>query len=471
MNAAISKHLETLGLERIPFPPTPDAAVWFQTCHLEAELAEAAHCLNMRAGIVLLTGEIGTGKSTFLRRLLALLENEGVTTSLVFNTFLQGGDLLAAILSDFGITPTSSPASDVDSLNRFLIERWKDGTTCVLMIDDAQNLSLESLELLRLLTNLETGQEKLLQIVISGQPELRDNLDAPAIRQLTSRICKHVRLEALSATEVRHYVEFRLAAAGNEAQAIRLHHDAPLALHKASQGNPRRIHFIMDRCLYGLYALPPGKRVIDAALVRAATVETGALPVRTRKGLPLALVASVLGVSVCASIALMLRDDGATANASTPATFSTTATLDVAAEKHWNDCLANLGGTRTTHTVPAALVQELKAYSGLCLRDWQGRWQAAWKPALTQDDLTGTARVNPVTARLQQLLQVQGHYDGRLDGQPGPLTRRALARFQQQHLLPATGSGDPLTLLLLDIALANTQPDASQMEPTPHGNG
>ena len=112
MNPAMTRHLQTLGLERAPFPPTPDAAAWFQTTGLEAELAEAAHCLRTRAGFVLLTGEVGTGKSTFLRRLLLALDGEGVVTSMVFNTFLQGADLLAAVNEAYLVGRGSSLAAN-----------------------------------------------------------------------------------------------------------------------------------------------------------------------------------------------------------------------------------------------------------------------------------------------------------------------------------------------------------------------
>ncbi len=272
--------LERLGLRRMPFPPTPDAATYYTTANLESELAEALHCLQVRAGFVLLTGEIGTGKSTFVRRLLDQAGREGMVSSLVFNTFLQGGELLSAILCDFGLEPAGSLAADVETFNRFLLELWRNGHGCLLVIDDAQNLDLESLELLRLLSSIETGQEKLLQIVLAGQPELRTRLNQPRIRQLTSRIVKHVRLEPLQPQEILDYVHFRLQAAGAGPDIV-FDAEAAAALSVASKGNPRRIHLVMDRCLYGLLALDT--RRIDAALVRSAAAEAGALPARRRQ--------------------------------------------------------------------------------------------------------------------------------------------------------------------------------------------
>lgn len=305
--------LERLGLRRAPFPHTPDAAAYFASAHLERELSEALHCLRARSGFVLLTGEVGTGKSTFVRRLLDQAGREGLVSSLVLNTFLQGAELLAAILRDFGLAPRGSMAADVETLNRFLLELWRNGHGCVLVIDDAQNLDLESLELLRLLSSIETAQEKLLQIVLAGQPELRARLDDPRIRQLTSRIVKHVQLAPLEAVEIGAYVRFRLQTAGAGPELV-FGDDAATALLAVSRGNPRRIHLIMERCLYGLLALETWR--IDAALVRAAAAEAGVQPVRATRALlrspprpPLALTAAFSLVLLSGLLGLASRHD------------------------------------------------------------------------------------------------------------------------------------------------------------------
>jgi len=476
MNPAMTRHLQTLGLERAPFPPTPDAAAWFQTTRLEAELVEAAHCLRTRAGFVLLTGEVGTGKSTFLRRLLLALEGEDVVTSMVFNTFLQGADLLAAVLRDFGLEARGNPAADIETLNRFLVQRWRAQVTCVLVIDDAQNLTLESLELLRLLTNLETGQEKLLQIVLAGQPELHHNLEQPRIRQLTSRICKHVRLDALDAGDVGHYVQFRLDAAGNS--GITLAADAALALHRASAGNPRRIHQIMDRCLYGMYGRAAGQRVIDAALVRTAAAEAGVLRLpRRRPRLPLALAASLAGLLAVSALAL-LAVHGADSYAgnqipsASPSPVVATTVEDVDAQ--WNACLQRLGKQALqVQPLSDALLAQLPTREGLCLRRQGDGWQAGWRAGLRAEDFLGGTGDRQRLQSLQALLLDRGLYDGALDGLYGPRMRTAIGRFQQHHGLPTSGLPDPTTLLLFDTLLAVT---ATASRPTPsetqqHGHG
>ena len=200
--SARQSHLADLGLVRNPFPPTPDAWCYFSTPRLEEHMVELAHCVLSRKGFCLLTAEVGIGKSTLVRRLIFDLAPQGVVSAFVFNTFLQGPDLLAAVLQDFGLQSAGSMSADIAELNAFLLKNHQEGKTCLLVIDDAQNLSEDSLELVRLLCNLETDQEKLLQILLAGQPELEAALSQHNLRQLRSRIVKHARLQGLSSTEM-----------------------------------------------------------------------------------------------------------------------------------------------------------------------------------------------------------------------------------------------------------------------------
>lgn len=270
MNARNS-HLAALGLVRNPFPYTPDAGCYFSTPHLEEQVVELAHCILARKGISLLTAEVGMGKSTLVRRLMADLGTKNVVSALVFNTFLQGPELLAAVLQDFGLQSTGSMSSDIGVLNSFLLDNHREGKTCLLIIDDAQNLSASSLELVRLLCNLETDQEKLLQILLAGQPELEDTLAQHSLRQLRSRLVKHARLYGLNSTEIADYVRFRFESAGSDGSYL-LQADACQLLWQETQGVPRQIHLIMDRCLYGLAA--HNAKVIDAALMRQAIADS-----------------------------------------------------------------------------------------------------------------------------------------------------------------------------------------------------
>ncbi|MFP5467954.1 MAG: ExeA family protein, partial [Gammaproteobacteria bacterium] len=270
MNAR-NAHLAALGLVRNPFPYTPDAGCYFSTPHLEEQVVELAHCITARKGISLLTAEVGMGKSTLVRRLMADLTSQQVVSALVFNTFLQGPELLAAVLQDFGLDSAGSMAADIHILNTFLLDNHRAGRTCLLIIDDAQNLSASSLELVRLLCNLETDQEKLLQILLAGQPELEDTLSQPSLRQLRSRLVKHARLHGLNSTEIADYVRFRFDSAGSDG-TLTLHTDACQLLWRETQGVPRHVHLIMDRCLYGLAARQA--KVIDADLMRQAVEDS-----------------------------------------------------------------------------------------------------------------------------------------------------------------------------------------------------
>ncbi|MBV8619553.1 MAG: AAA family ATPase [Curvibacter sp.] len=256
-----------LGLSRNPFPPTPDAGSYFFTPELQEQFAELVHCIEARKGFLLLTGEVGLGKSTLVRRLLDTLDPERTRSALVFNTFLQGEALLGAILRDFGLPPAATLDEGLARFNEFLLSQHRSGCTCLLVIDDAQNLKPDSLELVRLLCNLETAQEKLLQILLAGQPELEAVLDTPELRQLKSRVAKHTRLRGLEREEVTRYFDFRLNAAGG-AGRISLQPAAARLLHSATEGNLRRIHLVLDRCLYGLAAL--GRHSVDLDLMKAA---------------------------------------------------------------------------------------------------------------------------------------------------------------------------------------------------------
>jgi general secretion pathway protein A len=257
----------TLGLSRNPFPPTPDAESYFFTPRLEEDFAEIAHCIEARKGFALLTGEVGLGKSTMVRRLLDMLQDKNCHSALVLNTFLQDGALLSAIQADFGLAPNDSVEQGLARLNEFLIARHQAGETCLLVIDDAQNLSVQSLELIRLLCNLETGQEKLLQILLVGQPELEQTLAQPELRQLKSRITKHARLAGLRKDEVARYFDFRVNAANAEGR-LSIDPAAAEQLYRATQGNLRQIHLVLDRCLYGLAGAR--QSVVTVELVRRA---------------------------------------------------------------------------------------------------------------------------------------------------------------------------------------------------------
>lgn len=246
---------------------TPDASHYFCPERLESHVFELLHCIQFRKGFMLFTADVGLGKSTLSRYLIQNLEQNNTDVALVLNTFLQGKELLRSINEDFGLPAEGSMKELLDNLNAFLLKQYEQGRNCLIIIDDAQNLNIESLEMIRLLSNFEVSTEKLVQILLIAQPEIRISLDRPEIRQLKSRIALHIELEPFSINEVRDYVSFRLNAAGN-ANNVHLSSAAVNLLYKESKGYPRRINLIMDRLLYALIVSPTSK--VGKKLMRLA---------------------------------------------------------------------------------------------------------------------------------------------------------------------------------------------------------
>lgn len=249
------------GLSAEPFSLTPDPAfLYMSEGHAEA-LAALKLGLLERRGLLAMIGEVGTGKTTLLYSLLAGLEAE-IKTAYVSNTRLSFEGILRTILSDFGVTPASEDRVDMlDCLNDFLVECAEQDTTAALIIDEAQNLSAEAFEEIRLLSNFETYTTKLLQIVLVGQPELATKLNERELRQINERIAVRCYLNPLSEAESRSYIEHRLAAAGGDAQAFSKR--ALRTIISWSSGIPRRINILCHNSLlfaYGrsLAAVTPG---------------------------------------------------------------------------------------------------------------------------------------------------------------------------------------------------------------------
>ena len=203
-------------------------------------------------GFTVLTGEVGTGKTTLLRRALSSFSGRRVSTAFVFNPRLDVLDFLEFVLTDFGIVPTTRTKSGMLlQLNRWLIERFRMEETCVVVVDEAQNLSWDLLEEIRLLTNLETSSEKLLQIVLSGQPELEEKLRHPSVRQLRQRVSLWCRTQSLTEVQTQAYVAERLRIAGASWQIF-----PPETLelvHRYSRGIPRIINLICEHALIVAY--------------------------------------------------------------------------------------------------------------------------------------------------------------------------------------------------------------------------
>jgi type II secretory pathway predicted ATPase ExeA len=247
---------EFFGLKESAFNVSPDPRYFFLTPVMREALAGLAYGVQRRKGIILLTGEVGTGKTTLLNQLLDWLRQNHAATAFVFNTRLNVEDLFNYILTDFGISCASRAKSDMlIRLNTWLLDRYVAGEPepAVLIVDEAQNLSLELLEEIRLLTNLETSSEKLLQIVLSGQPELEWKLKDPKLRQLRQRITLRYRTSQLSLSETLSYIEERLRIAGAKGEPI-FPPEAIESIHEYSRGVPRVINVLCEHALINAFA-------------------------------------------------------------------------------------------------------------------------------------------------------------------------------------------------------------------------
>jgi type II secretory pathway predicted ATPase ExeA len=241
------------GLKENPFNVNPDPRYLFLTQHIQEALACLTYGIETRKGFILLTGEVGTGKTTLLNKLLDWLHQQQVATAFVFNPRLTVPQFFDFMMTDFGIPCDAHMKSQMLlKLNQWLLERYQAGERAVLIVDEAQNLSPEMLEEIRLLTNLETSTEKLLQIVLSGQPELQQKLAQPELRQLRQRITLRAKTRPLSLEETSGYVTERLRIAGGDAEQI-FSPEAIQAIHKHACGIPRVTNLLCEHALISAF--------------------------------------------------------------------------------------------------------------------------------------------------------------------------------------------------------------------------
>ncbi len=245
------------NLKRNPFEITPDPAFLFPTKRHNEALAALYYGVRRHKGFVVLTGEVGTGKTLLLRCLLQLLrQSNDVAYAYVFNSRLSPVEFLQYVAGDFGLPVTGKNKSELLlDLSRYVVSRGLKKLTTVLVVDEAHHLSADILEEIRLLTNLETAQEKLLQILLVGQPELDEKLDSLELRQLKQRIAVRSHLTPLDLEEAKGYIERRLKLAGADPQAPAIFPDATMAaVYRHSRGFPRLINTICENALIASYA-------------------------------------------------------------------------------------------------------------------------------------------------------------------------------------------------------------------------
>ncbi len=241
------------GLKENPFNVNPDPRFLFLTKQIEEALTGLMYGIQTRKGFITLTGEVGTGKTTLINRLLDWLHHRRARTAFLFNSRMNTNQLFDFILAEFDIQCESkSKSQQLMKLNHWLLDRYRAGETVVLIIDEAQNLTYPVLEEIRLLTNLETSTEKLLQIVLSGQPELEEKLKLPQMRQLRQRIMLRCKTTPLSKEQTREYITERLKIAG--ASGAPIFGEAAIdAVHIYSLGIPRVVNLLCEHSLVNAF--------------------------------------------------------------------------------------------------------------------------------------------------------------------------------------------------------------------------
>ncbi|MEO7007660.1 MAG: AAA family ATPase, partial [Caldimonas sp.] len=301
-------YAQFFGLKQEPFSIAPDPRYLFMSKRHREALAHLLYGLNGGGGFVLLSGEIGAGKTTVCRCFLEQIP-KNCNVAYIFNPKLTVNELLKSICDEFGIAVAPQGAGSatvkdyLDPLNAFLLKTHAVGQNNVLIIDEAQMLSADVLEQLRLLTNLETNERKLLQIVLIGQPELRTMLAQPELEQLAQRVIARFHLKALSDAETTLYIRHRLAV-GGMTRGMPFERHAIERIHVLSRGIPRRINLLCDRALLGAYARGT-HRVTREIVDRAATEVFGrSEPARASRRRPRHLALLALGIGVVAAAAI-----------------------------------------------------------------------------------------------------------------------------------------------------------------------
>lgn len=266
---------EFFGLQEMPFNLTPDPRFLYMSGRHRDALGALIYGVGQRKGFIVLTGEIGAGKTTLCRAFLRELDPQTTHVAMILNSFLDDLELLQAINAELGIASDSASKKQlIDTLNGFLLEEDLKGKTTVLIIDEAQNLSATVLEQIRMLSNLETDTSKLLQVILVGQPELNDILRLPSLKQLDQRITVRCHITPITRQEIHHYVRHRLHVAGAKVN-ISITAQALNRMYHFSGGIPRKINLICDRALLAAYVA--GTFQIDAQIIAKSSREIGRL--------------------------------------------------------------------------------------------------------------------------------------------------------------------------------------------------
>ena len=498
-------YLEFFGFAEKPFSITPNPRFIFLSKTHREVFAHLLYGIRNHAGFIEVIGEVGTGKTTVLRTLLGQLGGDGYRLAFIFNPSLSALELLRAVNREFGLASDGLSAGELlNHLNAFLLEENRAGRTVVLVIDEAQNLAPAVLEQIRLISNLETETDKLIQIVLVGQPELGRLLGRSELRQLAQRITVRYQLQPLDYDDTCAYVDHRLAVAGWSGGKI-FTPDALHAIHRHSRGIPRLINVLCDRALVVAYG--EERREVTAAMLAQARRELRRDDGRGARRWPRWVAAGALLGAIVASGVVLLRpasvspvatmavqsaeSAGVPVGAPAPAaalspllTIWRVAPLPAQAPVVLPDGLATLAGERDLGVLrvrgaldtllrldtPALLLlrgEEELRYAALTGRsgervrleiagrgaiwmpvaqlaaDYSGEAYLFWRNPLAIPTRDGGWRGTVAASRLQRLLGLTP--DGRFDDR----TRAALLAFQRDHGLKEDGVPGPQTLLAL----------------------
>ncbi|MFA4842325.1 MAG: AAA family ATPase [Candidatus Omnitrophota bacterium] len=267
------------GLKERPFNVTSDPAFFFSSRKHQEALSHLFYGATQRKGIIVITGEIGTGKTTLCRFFLEQI-SANTKTALILNPFLSEIQLLEAIIKDFGLSVhDKNRLSYTLEFNKFLLKEAREGNNVVLIIDEAQNLKSRQLEQIRLLSNLETQKDKLMQIVLVGQPELNHKLNLYELRQIRQRVMVRYHIMPLDKDEVNHYINHRLTIAGSRGR-IKFSDEAIKTVCESSSGIPRLINIICDRAL--LAGFVNETYAIDIDIIKRSVEELGSFALEAR---------------------------------------------------------------------------------------------------------------------------------------------------------------------------------------------
>jgi len=504
-----SGYLTHLGLSRNPFPVVPDDTSIFLSGNIEQIVAEIVHGVVSRKGFMMLTGDIGLGKTTISRRIISILEEKGIETALVLHTSLQDAELLREINRDFGIKKHPEDGKipflgeQLRQLNQFLVDQNQQDKNCAIIIDDAQNLNPQSLELVRMISNLEGGCQKLVQILLIGQPELAERLNTHELRQLRSRVVITAEAKPLNRQELKEYIHFKLNSAGNHGQSS-VTVGAIYQLYRYTRGNFRLVNMLMDRCLY--VTCLQNSREINLGVVKMAYQDL--FPKKRSKIIPWLAAATV---PIILLGAVTWEQFGGLKRLGLFNTTSTSASLQPAKpdtdlkESYLREILSTKTHPEEEKIVPNAPKNSADAVNAFLQSFGLAQYADKFRWALTQKEVatfthdlfqkTGyqlielnhlnknirknfgvlsipksmnKGQIHYVLWRpsihiknfyyfyqgveinyLQSLLAKADFYHDKLDYIVGPRMMQAVVDFQKQNGLPVTGFPDPKTLFLL----------------------